>query len=274
MTLKELYIYASKIIKNKSEILILMKFFFNADRLHITIHGEQKLDSDKINLFLGLVDRLKNGEPIQYIVGETEFLNLKMSVGQGVFIPRPETEILAKKIVDIFGKNFSGSIIDLCSGSGNIPIYLKKTMPKSDVWAIEKSPDAFKFLEMNAKINDVKINMIMGDIFIEIEKFNDDKFDVIISNPPYIKTKDIEKLDKNVKFEPIMALDGGKDGLDFYRKIINNWSSKLKMGGIIAFEVGLGQSSYITDIMRVKFTNLKIIKDFSNIERIVIGTKN
>ena len=251
-----------------------MNHFFNSDRLYITIHGNEEIDQNKLDLFTNCVNRLKNGEPIQYIVGETEFLDIKLKVGKGVFIPRPETEILVRKILELKSESFDGNIVDLCSGSGNIPIYLKKHMKQSNVWAIEKSEIAFKFLKKNSELNNVKLNLLNKNIFEVIENFKDNTFDIITSNPPYIRTEDIERLDKNIKFEPLMALDGGKNGIDFYEKIIENWTCKLKMGGIIVFEIGIGQANKIVDIMKNKFVDIQIIKDFSNIERIIIGTKS
>lgn len=248
-----------------------MKKIFNSDRLFISIYGEKQENKEKINLFLECIEKLKKGYPIQYIVENVEFLDLSLKVGPGVFIPRPETEILAKYVVDRLEKNFSGNIIDLCSGSGCIPIYLKSKIHNSNVWAIEKSKEAFRYLKENCKNYD--INLILGDIFDQ--KFENESFDVIISNPPYIKSNDIKFLDKNVQFEPLCALDGGADGLDFYRKIVKNWNEKLKTKGILVFELGASQYSDVSSIMmKNNFKNIEIINDFSNIERIIIGTKS
>jgi len=271
LNLKQIYQLGLKHIKSKSDVLILMKKIFGSDRLYISMYGEKEENQKKINLFLENIETLKKGYPIQYLVENVEFLDLSLKVGPGVFIPRPETEILAKSIVDYLGENFSGNIIDLCSGSGCIPVYLKSKIHNSNVWAIEKSEEAFKYLKENCKNYD--INLILGDIFDQ--KFEDESFDVIVSNPPYIKSNDVKFLDKNIQFEPLCALDGGLDGLDFYRKIVKNWVSKLKAGGILAFELGIFQYNEVSNIMaKNNFKNIEIIKDFSNIERIIIGTKN
>ncbi len=271
MNLKQIYQLGLKHIKNKSDVIILMKKIFGYDRLYISIYGEKQESSEKIDLFLENIEKLKEGYPVQYLVGSVEFLDLTLKVGPGVFIPRPETEILAKSVVDHLGKHFSGNIIDLCSGSGCIPIYLKSKLHNSNVWAIEKSKEAFKYLKENSKNYD--INLILGDIFDQ--KFENELFDVIISNPPYIKSNDIKFLDRNIQFEPFCALDGGSDGLGFYRKIIKNWTKKLKKGGIFVFELGISQYVKVYDIMmKNNFKNIELIKDFSNIERVIIGTKN
>lgn len=271
MNLKQIYQLGLKHIKNKSDVLILMKKIFKSDRLYISINGEKQQSRERIDLFIESIEKLKKGYPVQYLVENVEFLDLSLKVGPGVFIPRPETEILAKSVVDYIGENFSGNIIDLCSGSGCIPIYIKSKLHNSNVWAVEKSEESFKYLKENSK--DYDINLIFGDIFNQ--EFENEYFDVIVSNPPYIKSNDIKFLDKNVQFEPLCALDGGSDGLDFYRKIVKNWTAKLKTGGILVFELGIFQYGDVSDIMaKNNFKNINIIKDFSNIERIIIGTKN
>ena len=273
MTLKELYKIGVESLKCKSDVILLMESIFGIDKLHLITCGNEPVNN--VDIFFEFLKRVKNGEPIQYVIGEAEFLGIKLKVGKGVFIPRQETELLVKIVSDILGDDFSGNIVDLCSGSGAISIYLKKKLKLSNVWAIEKSKKAFKFLVENVEANHVKLNCILGDIFEESQKFENETFDLIISNPPYIKTNDIEFLDKNVKFEPKMALDGGDDGLDFYRKIIKFWKEKLKPEALIAFELGINQHSELFDIMsESEFENIRIFDDFSGIRRIIIGSKS
>lgn len=273
MTLKELYKIGIESLKCKSDVILLMESIFGIDKLHLITCGNESVNN--VDIFFEFLKRVKNGEPIQYVIGESEFLGIKLKVGKGVFIPRQETELLVKIVSDILGDDFSGNIVDLCSGSGAISIYLKKKLKLSNVWAIEKSEEAFKFLVENAEANRVKLNCILGDIFEESQKFENKTFDLIISNPPYVKTKDIEFLDKNVKFEPKIALDGGDDGLDFYRKIVRFWKEKLKPGALIAFELGINQHNEVFDIMSEnEFENIRIFDDFSGIRRIIIGSKS
>ena len=250
---------------------MLIEKIFNLNRIDISLNPHLKVEENKKNIFFEYVYRIKNGEPIQYVLGKTSFFDLNLKVGPGVFIPRPETELLVEYIFNNFKKDLSGNVIDLCSGSGAIAICIKNYFKHSNVWAIEKSSEAFTYLVENIKLNNLEIKCIFGDIFDEFSKFEDNKFDIIISNPPYIKTDDIEKLDKNVKFEPYMALDGGKDGLDFYRNILKFWLPKLKKNGIMIFELGINQHEKVKKILQnYKFYNMKILKDFSNIERIAI----
>lgn len=206
---------------------------------------------------------------------KTNFFGINLKISKNLFIPRPETELLVEYIYKNYNQNFSGNIIDLCSGSGAIAISLKNYFKNANTWAIEKSPKAFDYLIKNSKLNNTKINCILGDIFKKYLNFENNFFDIIISNPPYIKTNDINKLDKKVKFEPRMALDGGKDGLDFYKNIIKFWTSKLKKNAIIIFELGINQHKQVKKIIQDNnFCNIKILKDFSNIERIIIANKN
>lgn len=273
MTLKELYKIGIESLKCKSDLILLIESVFGIDKFHLITSGNEPVNN--VDIFFEFLERVKNGEPIQYVIGESEFLGIKLKVGKGVFIPRQETELLVKIVSDILGDDFSGNIVDLCSGSGAISIYLKKKLKLSNVWAIEKSEEAFKFLVENAEENHVKLNCIQGDIFEESQKFESETFDLIISNPPYVKTKDIEFLDKNVKFEPKIALDGGDDGLDFYRKIVRFWKEKLKPGALIAFELGINQHNEVFDIMSEnEFENIRIFDDFSGIRRIIIGSKS
>ena len=274
MTIFEIYKTGLNMLKNKTEVIILIQEIFNINRTQISLNPDLNINKNKKNIFFEYLKRIKNGEPIQYILKQTDFFGIKLKVGPGVFIPRPETELLVEYICKNFNKNFSGNIIDLCSGSGAIAICLKNYFKKSNIWAIEKSPEAFEYLIKNTKLNNTKINYILGDIFTEFSKFKDETFDIIISNPPYVKTQDIINLEKNISFEPHIALDGGTDGLDFYKNIIKFWGSKLKKNAIIIFELGINQHKQVQKIIQDNnFINIKIIKDFSNIERIIMANK-
>ncbi|MBQ9532109.1 MAG: peptide chain release factor N(5)-glutamine methyltransferase [Eubacterium sp.] len=219
-------------------------------------NSEFFINSDKqadINALISLLERLEKGEPLQYIIGKWDFYESEFLVGEGVLIPRPETE----ELVDIALKDakvFSSPVIyDLCSGSGCIGISIAKKIKNSKVFCVEKSEKAFEYLKKNSE----NINNAVP-IFADI---NDDidlpMADIIVSNPPYIKSEDIKGLQKELFFEPEMALDGGSDGLVFYKIIKKRYLKKLKEGGIILLEIGNEQGN---DIKKL-FNNAKIIKD-------------
>lgn len=271
MNLGEIYTIGKKVI-NKNDLLILIEDILNFSTIDVFLN--EKVEVKNYKDFFRKIERVKNGEPVQYVVGKTKFLDLDIFVDYGVFIPRKETEELVFNLKNLFNKDFSGNIIDLCAGSGVIALSLKRWFENSNVYSIEKSEQSFEYLCKNSETNGLKINPILGDISEKTCDFENNFFDLIVSNPPYVRKNDIKNLDLNVRYEPIMALDGGIDGLDFYRKIIEMWTTKLKENGLMAFEVGKGQFDYIYKLMKSSyFRSVKIIKDFSGIERIILGKK-
>lgn len=212
--------------------------------------------------------KLKTGEPLQYVIGKWDFYESEFYVGEGVLIPRPETEELVDLAVKYLKTVTNPVVIDLCSGSGCIGVSIAKAVPDSKVYCIEKSKEAFGYLEKNAKdCNNVVL--INDDIFNDIDIEN---ADLIISNPPYIKTSDLPNLQDEVKKEPQMALDGGNDGLDFYRIINTNWTSKLKSNGVLMLEIGEDQGKNIVDVL-TEFNNVEVKKDMYGNDRMVVAKR-
>lgn len=206
-----------------------------------------------------------NGEPISKIFGFAEFYGLKFFVNKNVLSPRQETELLVENVLKTAKED--DDILDLCTGSGAIAVAIKKNK-NAKVFASDISAKALKIAKFNAKNNNTEINFIKSNLFSNISQ----KFDIIVSNPPYIKTKDIKTLDEEVqKFDPILALDGGDDGLDFYKKIIKNAPKYLKQNGKIMFEIGFDQAKIVKNLLTDGFKDIKIIKDYNNNERIVIA---
>ncbi len=214
--------------------------------------------------------KLKNGEPLQYILGKWDFYESTFFVGKGVLIPRPETEELVEKAIDYLNNVENPIVYDLCSGSGCIGISIAKAVKDSTVYAVEKSKDAFEYLLKNADgVKNFKAyNKDIND------EFDFPKADLIISNPPYIKSGDLETLQKEVKEEPKMALDGGKDGLDFYRLIAEKWSSKLKKDGKLMLEIGEDQGNALKIILAFDYYDIKVQQDIYNNDRMVIANKS
>lgn len=212
--------------------------------------------------------RLKTGEPLQYVMGKWDFYESEFFVGEGVLIPRPETEELTELVID-YAKSLEKPVIfDLCSGSGCIGISIAKKLSNAFVYCIEKSKDAYKYLERNAK-DVANVKCILGDINNE---FDLPSADIIVSNPPYIKSEDLKTLQKEVKKEPSMALDGGDDGLDFYRIINDKWKKYLKDNGRLFLEIGEDEGESIKDALSA-FSNITVKKDLSGNDRMVVADK-
>jgi len=221
-----------------------------------------------------ILARRKNGEPVQYITGRVEFMGLEFKVDRGALIPRPETEILAEEAIKIAqgSRRKAKNIMDIGTGSGNIVISLAKNLPNCKFSAVDISVDAIQVAKENAVLNNVedRIEFIVSDLFSGIETNN--QFDLIVSNPPYIVSTELDSLPPEVKCEPRLALDGGRDGLDFYRRIIKEITAYLRKGGVLLMEIGFNQASPIREILEASenLQILQIIKDYSNIERVII----
>lgn len=223
--------------------------------------------------FLALIRRRIAGEPLQYILGEWEFMGCPFKVGEGVLIPRPETELLADFAKNTLASKTNPVIFDLCSGSGCIAVSVASMFPKASVFAVEKSPEAFAYLKKNIKLNKVKnVRAVQGDVS-DPYLFGSVTPDLILSNPPYVKSGEIPTLQKEVQHEPAMALDGGEDGLEFYRIISQVWVKRLSRGGIMAVECGESQSEDVSQMFYLSGCDTGIINDLSGIPRVVTAVK-
>ena len=238
--------------------------------------GDDIISEEIYNEALSMADRRLSGEPIQYILGTWDFMDFTFKVGEGVLIPRPETEILVEYISDKIKNVAEPVIYDLCSGSGCIGLSLKKLHNDAKVYLVEKSDKALSYLKENHRTlcGDLEdTTVIQGDI-LKIEDFADlPEADVIVSNPPYIRSNEIPTLQSEVLREPVMALDGGEDGLIFYRYLVSEWTKHLKDGGFMAFECGEDQAVDICKLFSDINFDSEIVKDYNNIQRIVIGRK-
>jgi len=256
---------------------------FNADLLLEHLAGITKLKmltDSKITVPENIAEEIKiaahkcaDGIPLQHIIGFTEFMGLRFKVNSDVLIPRPDTEILVNEALDIVKSNSGKArILDLCTGSGCIAVSLANFTDDADIAASDISEKALAVAKANALQNSCENKIIFyhGSFF---EPFKDnEKFDIIVSNPPYIPTEDIKSLDDCVKnHEPISALDGGCDGLFAYRKIIKAAPLYLNKDGYILFEVGIGQSEDVAKLLKENFTDIKTVRDYGGIERVVYG---
>lgn len=255
------------------EALCLVEKVFGLNRLALITRGEETAATDeKLALLAELTEKRLSHEPLQYIIGKWSFMGIDLLVGEGVLVPRDDTEVVTSLCIDYLSCKESPNVIDLCAGSGAISLALEK-YANCKVTAVELSDKAFSYLTQNIKLNNSAVNALNGDIFECHKDIADNSFDLIVSNPPYIKTADIASLQKEVQHEPAMALDGGESGLDFYRRIVPLWKSKLKAGGALAFELGEGQYDEVSRILADNgFGGITESIDFGGVQRAIIGT--
>ena len=244
-------------------------------RTQLNIFSDKKLNDEQFSTIEKMCKRRTENEPVQYILGHWYFMNRKYFVDYGVLIPRDDTEVVVRECMNFYDKNSAPKILDLCSGSGIIAVTLKKHFENSSVYAVEKSETAFSFLTKNCEHNDADIKCINADLYEVYDKFEDHSLDLIVSNPPYIISDEIKTLQVEVQKEPSLALDGGKDGYDFYRGIIKLYAKKLKNGGRIAFEIGEGQYEYIKELLQNSgFSDIKPHLDLGMCVRAVTAIYN
>lgn len=255
------------------EALCLVEKVFGFNRLALITMGEETAATDeKLALLAELTEKRLSHEPLQYIIGKWSFMGIDLLVGEGVLVPRDDTEVVTSLCIDFLSGKENPSVIDLCAGSGAISLALEK-YANCKVTAVELSDKAFSYLTQNIKLNNSAVNALNGDIFECHKDIADNSLDLIVSNPPYIKSADIAALQEEVQHEPVMALDGGESGLDFYRRIVPLWKSKLKAGGALAFELGEGQYDEVCRILADNgFGGIIESIDFGGIQRAIIGT--
>ena len=250
---------------------LLMQYILNRPREYLLVHDDKQLTlRQEVNYFKA-IKKLLDGVPLQHITHRQEFMKLMFYVDENVLIPRPDTEILVEEVIKIAKKINAKKILDLCTGSGAIAISLAKYIEGSQITATDISRKALSIAKLNAANNNVedKITFVSSNLFQNIPE---EKYDIIVSNPPYIKRKVIEKLDKEVKKEPIIALDGGNDGLEFYKKILDNAYEYLKYKGYLCLEIGYDQKDEVTKLIENegKYVDTYSKKDLYDNDRIII----
>ena len=257
-----------KNIDNYRNICInMLAEIFAKDNVYIRVHYLDNVDERSVERFKNNIQNFLEGMPIQYINNKAYFMGLEFYVDENVLIPRCDTEILVEEIIKIIKKDSLLKILDLCTGSGAIAISLKKYLNNIEIMASDISDKALMVARKNASKIGVDVKFIESDLFNNING----KFDLIVSNPPYIKKSVISSLDKQVRNEPILALDGGKDGLNFYRKISYDAKKFLNNNGYLCFEIGYDQRKDVEDILLQNgYINIYSKKDYGGNDRIII----
>ena len=235
---------------------------------------EEPLTGEQAAALHALTRRRLKGEPLQYLLGEWEFYGLPFRVGPGVLIPRQDTETLVECALRAAEGISAPKILDLCAGSGCIGIALAHCLPHARITAVEQSADALRYLQENAALNHTPLHIVKGDVLDPALAESIRGVDVIVSNPPYLTEADLAALQKEVQFEPRAALDGGQDGLLFYRKLPALWQESLHPGGRLLFEIGMGQEAAVSSFLaRAGYENIESFPDLAGISRVVSGMR-
>lgn len=251
----------------------LMEKTLNIDTTGYMVVRGDKADIKTVNEFMRLIRRRATGEPLQYILGKWDFMDGEFFVGEGVLIPRPETELLVDFAVDFLKEKENPVVFDLCSGSGCIAISVAKAVKNAKVFAVEKFDAAYSYLTKNIEHNGVSnVTAVKGDIFNNT-LLKDIVPDLILSNPPYIRSADMPYLQKEVRREPSTALDGGTDGYDFYHVLAADWLKRIPKGGAMAVECAEDQADEISQMFFLVRSRVNIINDLSGFPRVVTAVK-
>ncbi len=270
LKLKEANIEDANIIARE-----LLAHTLKKDRQYLIINSKEEIGREEQVEYNNNIDSIIKGKPLQYITNKQEFMKMKFFVNESVLIPQPDTEILVEKVLEICNKFFENQkikILDLCTGSGAIAISLYKYLKDENkkIFASDISDKAIEVAKLNAKENGAKIEFIQSNMFEQIAENN---FDIVVSNPPYIEREELKKLPKDVRHEPHIALDGGDDGLDFYRIIAENAYKYIKDKGKLCLEIGYNQKNEVVKILEEigKYDNIEAYKDLSGNDRCIVA---
>lgn len=270
MNISELLIRGKYLLKNTEDgyikARVLLEHILKVSREEIISNPEIVVNEDNIESYLRKINDVKNGMPIQYITNKQEFMKLNFYVDNNVLIPQPDTEILVERALEICDKYSNGiKVLDLCTGSGAIGISIAKNVKNAKVFATDINNTAIDIAKKNAIQNNVdNIEFIVSDMF---ENIQEKQFDIIVSNPPYIETNVLKTLPAEVRNEPVIALDGGENGLKFYEIIVSEYKKYLKKDGYLLLEIGYNQAKSVGKLLNL---NYSVIKDLAGNDRVII----
>jgi release factor glutamine methyltransferase len=272
------YLSKKGIISAQTEAEILLRHVCDCSRIELYL-GKEIVSREKLSYYWQLITARTKGVPLQYLTGTSEFMGLEFKVHSGVFIPRPETEILTETVINLLIERLADQqtvkpmILDIGTGCGNIAISIAKYLKKVHICACDISDFALKLARENSYLHKVRICLVNSDIFSAFKRRA--YFSLIVSNPPYIKRQQVALLSREIHYEPKVALDGGWDGLLYYRRIINAAPGYLQDRGLLALEIGEGQKEMIEKIIKRtrQLALIKIIKDYNGVERVLVAEK-
>lgn len=269
------YLEQENIMDAKIDAWYLLEYITGFSRVDFLLRGNEDMSDQEYQKLRELTAKRAAHVPLQHLIGTTEFMGLSFYVNEHVLIPRQETELLVEEVLKVCNGR---TVLDMCTGSGCIIISLATLGNVKEAYAVDLSNEALAVASKNATLHNANITFIQSDMFKDIKNNNNinTKFDIIVSNPPYIKTEDIKDLMQEVKeYEPYMALDGDEDGLKFYRIIANEAGNYLNEGGYLFLEIGYNQGEDVKQLLSERnFTNIKLLKDYAGLDRIIIARLN
>lgn len=268
---------------------VLLAHVLEIERLEIYLNFDSRVTEKDLSAYKKLIERKVRREPVAFIVGYKEFMGLKFFLNKDVLIPRPETEILVEKVIEKvrnigksksygYRRDNSLTIVDLCTGSGNIAISLARNIASCKIYATDISKGAIQVARKNAKFHNVegRVEFLLGDLFSPLEKLNSNLVvDFVVSNPPYVKSRDLVLLSPEIKKEPLSALEGGNEGLNFYHRIIPEASKYLVDGGYLIMEIGDYQGKAVMNLIKKEkqFYPPQLVKDYAGLDRVIVAQK-
>ena len=279
MTVRDYYINAKNLLQKSGiedfayDARLILENILSIGHNEWLISLNKTIPSEKLALLDEKLEKRQNRYPLQYILGEWNFYKYSFKVGEGVLVPRSDTEILVEKCCEYLKTVKQPKVLDLCAGSGCIGISIAKDFPQSAVFAVEKFDSALEYLNKNIEHNNAtNVTVIKGDVLLG--DASDGVYNLIVSNPPYIPPCEMEIISPETRFEPKTALLGGQDGMLFYKAIVKEYKNSLTKGGMLAFEVGINEDRKVAEILKTAdFKNITVTKDFNGINRVVTAIK-